>query len=85
MTAIALQSLNFSGKLLNVFYNGVKKTLQGIMIGWIIARQTQANQHVARQLIDIGEYHSSEYWNLVSDLNTKCIQSIHKEFGINEK
>ena len=55
------------------------------MIGWIIARQTQANQHVARQLIDTGEYRAEEYWNLVSDLNTKCIQSIHKEFGINEK
>ena len=85
MTAIALQSLNFSGKLLNVLYTGVKKTLQGIMIGLIIARQTQANQHVARQLIDTGEYRSDEYWNLLSDLNAKCIQSIHKEFGVNEK
>lgn len=82
MTAIALQSLNFSGKLLSTLWKGTKKTLQGIMIGWIIARQTQANQHIARQLVDSGEYHREEYWNLLHQLNAKCISSIHKEFKV---
>ena len=52
------------------------------MIGWMLARQTQANQHVARQLIQCGEYPKDEYWNLVAKLNRESIQSIHKEFGI---
>ena len=54
------------------------------MIGWMIARQTQANQHVARQLISHGEYRQDDYWTLVSDLNRKTIQNIHKEFGYND-
>jgi hypothetical protein len=82
MTAIALQSLNFSGKLLSTLWKGTKKTLQGIMIGWIIARQTQANQHIARQLVDSGEYRRDEYWNLLHKLNAECISSIHKEFKV---
>jgi hypothetical protein len=52
------------------------------MIGWIIARQTQANQHIARQLVDSGEYRREEYWNLLHQLNAKCISSIHKEFKV---
>ena len=81
MTTIAL---NYSRSVLNTLWNGVKKTLQGIMIGWMIARQTQANQHVARQLISHGEYRQDDYWTLVSDLNRKTIQNIHKEFGYND-
>jgi len=53
-----------------------------MMIGWMLARQSQANQHVARQLIQYGEYPKDEYWNLVAKLNRESIQSIHKEFGI---
>ena len=79
MTTIAL---NYSRSLLSTLWNGTKKTLQGMMIGWMLARQSQANQHVARQLIQYGEYPKDEYWNLVAKLNRESIQSIHKEFGI---
>ncbi len=87
MTAIAL---NYSKSLiegflavLKIVLNGAKKTLQGIMIGWLIARQTQANTHVARLLIDSGEYNRSEhtYHTILADLNRKTIDNIHKEFG----
>ena len=87
MTAIAL---NYSKSLiegflavLKIVLNGAKKTLQGIMIGWLIARQTQANTHVARLLIDSGEYNRSEhtYYTILADLNRKTIDNIHKEFG----
>jgi len=52
-----------------------------MMIGWMVARQTQANQEVARQMIKYGEYRQDEYWNLVAKLNRDCIQRIHKEFS----
>ena len=51
------------------------------MIGWMVARQTQANQYVARQLISHGEYRQEEYLNLVARLNLDFIQIIHKEFS----
>ena len=54
------------------------------MIGWMIARQTQANQHVAKQLIQHGEYRQDDYFTLVAKLNQETIQSIHKEFGNND-
>lgn len=78
MTTIAL---NYSKSLFNTLWIGIKKTLQGMMIGWMVARQTQANQYVARQLISHGEYRQEEYWNLVARLNRDCIQRIHKEFS----
>ena len=71
MTTIAL---NYSKSLFNTLWIGIKKTLQGMMIGWMVARQTQANQYVARQLISHGEYRQEEYWNLVARLNRDCIQ-----------
>ena len=81
MTTIAI---NYSRSLLSILWNGLKKTLQGIMIGWMIARQTQANQHVAKQLIQHGEYRQDDYYTLVAKLNQETIQSIHKEFGNND-
>lgn len=77
MTTIAL---NYSQSLLNGIWRVFKKTLQGMMIGYMIARQTQANQYVAQQLINSGEYRRDEYWILLSSLNQKTIDSIQKEF-----
>ena len=84
MTTIAL---SYSKSLLEGLYgvlkivlNGFKKTLQGIMIGCMIARQTEANSKVAQQLINAGEYRQSDYWTLLNDLNARTIASIHKEF-----
>ena len=77
MTSIAL---NYSTKILEGSWRVVKKTLQGMMIGYMIARQTEANRLVAQQLINAGEYRQDDYWTLLNDLNTSTIQSIHKEF-----
>lgn len=77
MTALAL---NYSQSLLNGIWSVLKKTLQGIMIGYMVGRQTQANQKVAQFLIDCGEYRQSEYYVLLADLNHKTIQSIHEKF-----
>lgn len=72
--------LNYSQSLLEGLWSGLKKTLQGIMIGYLIARQTEANRLVAQQLVNAGEYRQSDYWSLLNDLNSRTIQSIHKEF-----
>jgi hypothetical protein len=52
------------------------------MVGWMIARQSQANIHVAKYLIKSGEYKKGEhnYHSLLYYLNQKTIQNIHKEF-----
>ena len=54
------------------------------MIGWMVARQTQANTHLARLLIESGEYNHGEhnYYTILADLNRKTINNIHKEFGV---
>ena len=78
MTTIAL---NYSTKILEGSWRVVKKTLQGIMIGYMIARQTEANRVVVQQLINAGEYKQDMYWTLLQDLNYKTIQQIEKEFG----
>jgi len=53
------------------------------MIGWMVARQTQANRHIADILIRSGEYRKGEhnYYTLLADLNQKTIQNIHKEYN----
>ena len=83
MTAIALQSLNFSTRVLEKTGKILKKILQGIMIGWLVGRQTQANRHLADLLIRSGEYRKGEhnYYTLLADLNQKTIDQIHKEFS----
>ena len=83
MTTIAL---NYSLSLLDGFLsilktigNGIKKTLHGIMIGFIVARQTKANEYVAEQMIRYGEYRKDEYYNLLHELNKQTIENAHKE------
>ena len=78
MTTIAL---SYSTKILEGSWKVVKKTLQGIMIGYMIARQSEANKSVAQQMINAGEYRQDDYWTLLNDLNARTIQSIHKEFA----
>ena len=77
MTTIAL---NYSTRILEGSWNVVKKTLQGIMLGYAIARQTQANRYVAEQ-ISRYEYNGENYWVILNDLNQKTIQELQKEFG----
>ena len=68
--------LNYSTSLLERFLSGLKRTLQGVMIGYMISRQTQANYHVAQMLINAGEYRQDEYYSLVHQLNQKTIKDI---------
>jgi hypothetical protein len=78
MTALAL---NYSQSLFNGLWRVLKKSIQGIMIGYMIARQTQANHHVAQLLINSGEYRQQDYYNLVHQLNQKTIESIHEKYN----
>lgn len=73
--------LNYSQSLLSVIAHSVKKTLQGMMIGMMIARQTQANAAIAQQLIRSGEYQKEDYYWLLADMNSRAILSINKEFA----
>ena len=77
MTALAL---NYSQSLFNGIWSVLKKTLQGIMVGYMVARQTQANHHVAQLLINSGEYRQEDFYVLLADLNRKTIQDIHEKF-----
>lgn len=77
MTTIAL-------KATHSVYSAIKKTLEGIMVGYMIGRQCSANKIVAQQMINVGEYRQDDYYDLVHQLNAKCIQSIRAEFGRND-
>lgn len=79
MTTLALQSLNFSTKILEKIWRFFKKTLEGIFIGWMLARQAQANAYIAKQLII--EYPEMTVAQLEHQLNQKTIAGINKEFG----
>ena len=68
MTAIALQSLNFSGKILEKFLNSIKTTLRSMMIGYMIGRQKSANRMIAEQLICEYRGHTVESLTAVSSL-----------------
>ena len=62
-------------------WSAIKKTLEGMMIGYMIGRQTSANRHVAQQLINVGEYRQDDFYDLLSSLNAKTIASIKSDFG----
>ena len=83
MTALVLNSLNFSTNLFEKIFDKIwvtlTKTLQGMMIGVMVARQTQANQYIAQQMIKYGEYRQDDYYHLLHELNRKTISNIHKE------
>ena len=73
--------LNYSQSLVEVAFNGFKNILKAIIVGYMLARQAQANQVVARELIRIGEYHNTEYLSLVNKLNTQTNEQIKKEYN----
>lgn len=80
MTALVLNSLNYSTNLLEVVVGFFKKLFQGMMLGIMIARQTQANQHTASLLCKY-EYAENDYNVILADLNAKTIAQLRKEFG----
>jgi len=73
------QVLNYSQSLLNGTLSFFKKTLQGIMIGYMVARQTEANKSVAEAMVATGDWAREDYYVILRDLNAKTIDSIHKE------
>ena len=77
MTTIAL---NYSQNLLNSFASVLKKTLQGIMIGYILARQTQANARLARIMIHEYRREGHTVDSLTHELNAKTLKSVWAEF-----
>lgn len=72
--------LNYSTSLIDVIIKGLKNTLKAMMIGYMVARQTQANRNVA-SFISTYEYNGDNYWIILNDLNKKTIKQIHEEFG----
>lgn len=72
--------LNYSQSLLEKIFKGLKNTLQGFMVGWMIARQTAANASIVETMIRAGEYRKEDYHWLLADLNTRTIAGIEKEF-----
>jgi hypothetical protein len=78
MTTIALQSLNFSGKILEKILNSIKASLRSMMIGYMVGRQKQANRMIAQQLIceyrEVG--HTVE--SLTAELDRKTLSSYTK-------
>jgi len=78
MTVIAL---NYSKNLLEGFWSGLKTTLKGMMIGWIVARQVHVNQMIAQRICS----QTIPYKDTLSKLNNDTIKSIHEEFGYDNK
>ena len=85
MTALAL---NYSQKLTHlievvlkvvkkaavVTYKSVVKTLEGMMIGYMLARQSQANYYIATKMLH--EYPGHTVESLHAELNRKTLNSI---------
>jgi hypothetical protein len=73
MTEIAL---SYSKSFLESFWNAIKLTLQGIMVGIVVARQVEANKYLAHRLPTNG----LSYADNLAKLNKETIDRIHKEF-----
>ena len=73
MTALVINSLNFSTSLFEKIWAGLTKTIQGIMVGWMISRQYHVNKVIATQLWNSGEYRKQDYsyYTLLAELNQK--------------
>lgn len=72
MTAIALQSLSFSTKILEKLWKGLVTFLAKTMIGWQMARQASANWQIAEMLKH--EYPNMTVYEIRDDLNRKTLQ-----------
>ena len=79
---MATIALNYSQNLLNWIVSATKKTFQGVLIGYIMARQTQANSHIARLIIHEYRDEGHTVESLTHELNVKSLQRIRKEYNI---
>jgi hypothetical protein len=50
------------------------------MVGYLVARQTEANKNIAQMLVHHGEYRKDEYYTCLAKLNSDTIKLIHEEF-----
>lgn len=82
MTAIALRSLNFSTRAFEKLLTLLKTFLARTMVGYMHARQLQANRQIARDLIH--EYRAAGYTEetLYQELCVKTSQDeVYKSWG----
>ena len=73
MTAIALQSLSFSTRILEKFWKGFVKFLAKTMLGFQMARQMQANSQIAPLLKH--EYPNMTVEQITDTLNRRTLES----------
>ena len=70
MTALALQSLNFSTKILEKFIKSLKITLSAMLIGYQVGRQKQVNRLIVPMILH--DYPGHTFESLLSELNSKA-------------
>ena len=74
MTALAMQSLSFSTKVLEKFWKGLVTFLAKTMIGWQMARQMQANWQIAHMLQH--EYPGKSVQEIAVELNSSTLEEV---------
>ena len=80
MTAITL-SLSYSQRIVELLWGGLKNTLRSIALGIILARQTQANTYIVKELMKSGEYKRGHTEiSLLYELNQKTLQRLKDEW-----
>ena len=82
MTAITL-SLSYSQRIIELLWSGLKNTLKSIALGIILARQTQANTYIVKELMKSGEYkkgYNESY--LLHEFNQKTLQRLKDEWNV---
>lgn len=79
MTTLALQSLSFSTKILEKFWRALVQFLARTMIGWQMARQMQANWHVAELLKH--EYPNMTVYQIRDHLNRQTLEQYKKKYN----
>jgi hypothetical protein len=82
MTAITL-SLSYSQRIIELLWSGLKNTLRSIALGIILARQTQANTYIVKELMKSGEYKKGHTESsLLYELNQKTLQRLKDEWDV---
>ena len=70
MTTLAIQSLNFSTKVLEKLLNSLKVTLSAMLIGYQVGRQRQANRQIAPMILHEYPHHTLE--SLLTEMNVRA-------------
>lgn len=70
MTTLAIQSLNFSTKILEKLLNSLKVTLSAMLIGYQVGRQKQVNRQIAPMILHEYPHHTLE--SLLTEMNVRA-------------